>query len=506
MASELPVMVAYASHASTQRASAAASASQARLRRVFHSASNLFERRSFLAEEADVATTVANDTTFDATPASSAPAVPSTFGRPSLLARAIDALSGHLDAALLVFLGYKLALLVLYTMPIEYGFGVKRHFLKWASRAAVFRMYLRLVPIGSLSLIMASSLAVRFSTRPPAPGTVQRWRALALLNTVLTYCTIWLFELIRGDPNPLIDVEVSAQDRDLLAVEPPPLAAISAATWAYRKVCPTVFLGLEVIPSERRRILFVGNHVIWGLDVPLLLHGLYKHTGIWARPLGEHSWFSVPVVCEILKYGGGVDGTRHNCDLLMAKGENILVYPGGARESWKRTTDDKYAIIWGDHHLGFVSMAVRHGYTIVPVATVGTEDVFHPLVDLPLERILSFGGLIATPPRGTSKAFEEGSKLPLVVPQPIQAQRVYYRFMPPIRTGDMCGKEDDQELLRSLRDKTKEELLVGIRELMEYRASDPKRFVFGAAKTGGGGNGVASGHGPDEDVQRRARL
>ena len=78
----------------------------------------------------------------------------------------------------------------------------------------------------------------------------------------------------------------------------------------------------------------------------------------------------------------------------MEQGCCLLVYPGGAREAWKRTTDKPYEILWGDNHVGFVRMAVRHGYTIVPVATVGTEDVVRPaprtmcahqnLIDLPV--------------------------------------------------------------------------------------------------------------------------
>lgn len=37
-------------------------------------------------------------------------------------------------------------------------------------------------------------------------------------------------------------------------------------------------------------------------------------------------------------------------------------------------------------------MAVRHGYTIVPVATVGTEDVVRPVMDLPIREVLTAGG------------------------------------------------------------------------------------------------------------------
>ena len=46
----------------------------------------------------------------------------------------------------------------------------------------------------------------------------------------------------------------------------------------------------------------------------------------------------------------------------------------------------------GESTLGFVRMAVRHGYTIVPIATVGTEDVVQPVYDVPLRDVLTAGG------------------------------------------------------------------------------------------------------------------
>ena len=36
---------------------------------------------------------------------------------------------------------------------------------------------------------------------------------------------------------------------------------------------------------------------------------------------------------------GAVDGTRENCAALMREGESILVYPGGAREVFKRKSE-----------------------------------------------------------------------------------------------------------------------------------------------------------------------
>lgn len=41
-------------------------------------------------------------------------------------------------------------------------------------------------------------------------------------------------------------------------------------------------------------------------------------------------------------------------------------------------------------------MAVRHGYTIVPVATVGTEDVVRPVMDVPIREVLTAGGKLGS--------------------------------------------------------------------------------------------------------------
>ena len=42
---------------------------------------------------------------------------------------------------------------------------------------------------------------------------------------------------------------------------------------------------------------------------------IYMYTLL--RPLGEHSWFALPFIGELVHFAGIVDGTRHNCDLLM---------------------------------------------------------------------------------------------------------------------------------------------------------------------------------------------
>lgn len=178
----------------------------------------------------------------------------------------------HMDSILVGFLGYKLFLLVLYTMPISYGFGLKHAFLKWASKAHLFRLYLRSAPFICVGIVGAAGAAVHYGNTTLNQGTITRWRALALLNGILTYCTARLFELIRGDYKPFIALEESAQERELLAFEPPKKSTalvkmLQVLFWPQRLITPPELFGSEELGKEKRRLLFVGNHAILGIDV-----------------------------------------------------------------------------------------------------------------------------------------------------------------------------------------------------------------------------------------------
>lgn len=59
--------------------------------------------------------------------------------------------------------------------------------------------------------------------------------------------------------------------------------------------------------------------------------------------------------------------------------ENILLYPGGVREGFKRK-NEKYQLFWPQRS-EFVRMAAKFGATIVPVASVGAEDCVNILMD-----------------------------------------------------------------------------------------------------------------------------
>ena len=229
--------------------------------------------------------------------------------------------------------------------------------------------------------------------------------------------------------------------------------------------------GLEHVPRERP-VLVVGNHTLMGvLDVPLLVFGLYERRGIFLRSLGDHLHFRIPLWRNLLTHFGTVDGTRENCRALMRAGESILVFPGGGREVFKHK-GEKYRLIWKER-VGFVRLAIEHGYAIVPLASVGAEECYDIVVDS--------DELLATPvgPLLRRIAPRPDEIPPLVrgigpLPRP---ERFYFHFGRPIDTRPYAGRQRNAALCMALRERVRRAVERGIRRLRGERARDPQRAL-----------------------------
>ncbi len=171
---------------------------------------------------------------------------------------------------------------------------------------------------------------------------------------------------------------------------------------------------------------------------------------------------------------GVIDGTRENCASLMAAGESVLVFPGGAREVFKHK-GEKYRLVWGDR-LGFARMAIRYGYAIVPFGAVGAEDAWDIVLDgdtfVPdavrplLERIGVRMDTLVPLVRGIG---------PTPLPRP---ERVYFSFAPPIETRVHAGRHTSTAACIVVRDQTKLAVERTIRALLARRARDPDRELL----------------------------
>lgn len=191
--------------------------------------------------------------------------------------------------------------------------------------------------------------------------------------------------------------------------------------------------GVEHLPSGGA--ILVANHA-FGWDVAFAVAAIRERTGRRVWTLGEHAWWAVPFLRRAASELGVVDGTRANTDELLARGELVLVLPGGLREAVKPSAL-RYRLLWG-HRYGFVREALKHGVPIVPVACFGADDVFDFVGD----------------------AYARGRRwLHAAVPVPRPAwlslphlRRWRYVIAPPVRPVPLPGEQTDETLRRLRRE------------------------------------------------------
>jgi len=129
--------------------------------------------------------------------------------------------------------------------------------------------------------------------------------------------------------------------------------------------------GAERIPPGRA--LLVANHAFgWDVVFPMAAVWRQSHRRVWA--LGEHLWWKFPFLRRLAVALGTVDGTRENADRLLSEDELVLVLPGGLREAVK-PKELRYRLLWG-RRFGFVQTVIRNGAPIVPLASIGADDLF----------------------------------------------------------------------------------------------------------------------------------
>lgn len=138
--------------------------------------------------------------------------------------------------------------------------------------------------------------------------------------------------------------------------------------------------GAENIPTDGGALI-VSNHAFLAIDSAALVTLIYRQTGRYARGLAEKLLFSPMArklgVTRILSRVGAVKGTRQNAVRLLASGNLVLCYPGGAVESLKGPSR-RYELRW-EKSRGFMHVAAAAGVPIVPVMAVGIDEAYPAL-------------------------------------------------------------------------------------------------------------------------------
>jgi 1-acyl-sn-glycerol-3-phosphate acyltransferase len=175
--------------------------------------------------------------------------------------------------------------------------------------------------------------------------------------------------------------------------------------------------GLEHVPEGGA--LFVMNHA-FGWDAMLPMAAIRKQTGrrVWA--LGEHLWWKLPIMRTLAARVGTVDGTPAHAQELLEAGELVLVMPGGMREALK-PVELRYRLLWGER-MGFVRCAHRARVPIVPIAAIGSDELF-ALVGDAYARGRRWLGIDFPLPRPTwARPWQKMRELSYCIGEPIEAR------------------------------------------------------------------------------------
>ncbi|KAI8467306.1 MAG: alpha/beta-hydrolase [Monoraphidium minutum] len=280
-------------------------------------------------------------------------------------------------------------------------------------------------------------------------------------------------------------------------------------------------------------LLFIANHQLFAADMYTMIPDMLEATGILPRGLAHPAVFAGPDAfrsapppdaaataaapagntpfslfggggggggggegdgggqanfASLLSTYGAVPVSAFAMHRLLANGDSVLLYPGGAREAFKRK-GEAYQLIWPEKE-EFVRMAAKFGATIVPISAVGADEGVTQLLDIgevaALQRQLPswLGGRdpdaaasrIPAARRGVNATMADTESFGLPLIAPAVPKRFYFLFGAPIETTPALAS--DREACQRLYRGVKGAVEGGMGYLLRKREADPYRELL----------------------------
>ncbi|HEY8467228.1 MAG TPA: lysophospholipid acyltransferase family protein [Solirubrobacterales bacterium] len=142
-------------------------------------------------------------------------------------------------------------------------------------------------------------------------------------------------------------------------------------------------VGVRNVPAHGRALL-VANHAgsIFPFDASMMTMALMKEHPLprWPRFMVLDWAFALPFVSSFMRRVGGVPASPQNALALLAEDELVMVFPEGVKGTRKPFSERYRLQRFGRG--GFVEVALRTGSPIVPVAVVGSEEIYPKIGEL----------------------------------------------------------------------------------------------------------------------------
>lgn len=114
-------------------------------------------------------------------------------------------------------------------------------------------------------------------------------------------------------------------------------------------------------------------------DLCILLLEVHERQGYMPHGIIHGAVNANPVLKWLSDGLGFVTGDGEAIATAAARGEHIVVLPGGTREGC-RSIRDRYRVEWGKR-TGYLKLALKHGLQVVPVAAHGIDAAYIGLND-----------------------------------------------------------------------------------------------------------------------------
>ena len=141
--------------------------------------------------------------------------------------------------------------------------------------------------------------------------------------------------------------------------------------------------GAERVPAHGRALLASNHAGILPWDATMIGLALLRE-----HPLPRHprflvlNWaFDLPWISSFIRRVGGVVASPYNALRLLEQDQLVAVFPEGVKGTGKPFGERYRLQRFGRG--GFVEIALRAGAPIVPVAVVGSEEIYPKLGDIP---------------------------------------------------------------------------------------------------------------------------
>ena len=140
--------------------------------------------------------------------------------------------------------------------------------------------------------------------------------------------------------------------------------------------------GVEHVPSHGRAML-VSNHAgsLFPFDASMITGAIMKEHPLprWPRFMVLDWAFELPFASGFMRKVGGVPASPYNAARILESDELMMVFPEGAKGTGKRFSERYRLQRFGRG--GFIEIALRTRSPIVPIAVVGSEEIYPMVAD-----------------------------------------------------------------------------------------------------------------------------